>query len=123
MVVKGKWLSDECLDTDTILVVAIRPPQIHPPCCLCRYSNNTGTQLWPDYGPVFGDFPESSKQKMFYAFLLRHLFKQHGYVPGKNFFIIPFDWRIGIQGLEQVGTHQFYGTGFGSSQQSCNKAA
>lgn len=67
-----------------------------------RYTNSTGTQLWPDYGPVFGALPEGSKQKMFYALLLRHLFRQHGYVPGKNFFIIPFDWRVGIQGLEQV---------------------
>jgi hypothetical protein len=40
---------------------------------------------------------------MFYTLMLRHLFKQHGYVPGRDFFVIPFDWRIGVQGLEQVG--------------------
>ena len=67
-----------------------------------RWHNSTGTQLWPDYGEVFGAFPEKSKQKLFYALLLRHLFKKHGYVPGVNFFNIPFDWRTGVQGLEQV---------------------
>lgn len=40
---------------------------------------------------------------MFYTLMLRHLFKQHGYVPGRDFYVIPFDWRIGVQGLEQVG--------------------
>jgi hypothetical protein len=70
----------------------------------CRWRNATGTQIWPDYGSVFGAFPENSKQKLFYAFLLKHMFKQHGYIPGVNFFIIPFDWRTGIQGLEQVSS-------------------
>jgi hypothetical protein len=68
-----------------------------------RWHNSTGTQLWPDYGDVFGAFPKKSKQKGFYALLLRHLFKKHGYVPGVNLFNIPFDWRTGVQGLEQVG--------------------
>lgn len=69
----------------------------------CRWRNSTGTQLAADYGELFGAFPQKSKQAMFYTLMLRHLFKQHGYVPGRDFYAIPFDWRIGVQGLEQVG--------------------
>lgn len=58
---------------------------------------------------MFGAFPQESKQKQFYALLMRHLSIQHGYVPGTNLFVIPFDWRIGIQGLEQV-CHQVTAT-------------
>lgn len=53
-----------------------------------RWSNSTGTQLWPDYGSVFGEFPAKSKQKLFYALLLKHLFEKHGYVPGKDLFVV-----------------------------------
>lgn len=51
---------------------------------------------------MFGQIPEGSKQKLFYALLLRHLYKEHGYTSGVNLFVIPFDWRTGIQGLEQA---------------------
>jgi hypothetical protein len=68
-----------------------------------RWLNSTGTSLWPDYGSVFGAFPQDSKQRLFYALFEAHMFKSHGYIPGRDLFIIPFDWRIGLQGLEQTG--------------------
>eukprot|EP00879_Flechtneria_rotunda_P027996 GHRR01030068.1.p1 GENE.GHRR01030068.1~~GHRR01030068.1.p1 ORF type:complete len:276 (+),score=56.42 GHRR01030068.1:1219-2046(+) len=34
---------------------------------------------------------------------MKHLLDQHGYILGKDLFIISYDWRIGIQGLEQTG--------------------
>jgi hypothetical protein len=88
---------------------------------LCRWRNATGTQIWPDYGSMFGAFPENSKQKLFYAFLLKHMFKQHGYIPGVNFFIIPYDWRTGIQGLEQVCSST--SCGLCKCQEDCSSAA
>jgi hypothetical protein len=34
--------------------------------------------------------------------LLRHLQEAHGYALARDLFYLPFDWRIGVQGLEQV---------------------
>lgn len=45
---------------------------------------------------------DGSKQKLYYALLLKHLKAKHGYELGKDLFVLPFDWRIGIQGLMQV---------------------
>lgn len=88
----------------------------YPALAVCRFRNSTGTQLWPDYGESFGSFPSESKQKMFYALLLRHLYKKHGYIPGVNFFVIPFDWRTGVQGLEQVSSRARGGSCGGSGE-------
>ena len=69
-----------------------------------RYSNASGTEVVPDDGPSPGGLiPRSSKQRLFYALLWAHLSKAHGYVPGRDLFYVPYDWRIGVQGLEQVG--------------------
>ncbi|KAF8055938.1 hypothetical protein HT031_006577 [Scenedesmus sp. PABB004] len=57
--------------------------------------NSSGTQLWPDEG-----LP--GKQALYYALLVKHLTTQHGYVMGKDFHVIPYDWRVGIQGLKQA---------------------
>lgn len=67
-----------------------------------RWTNSSGVELWPDEAANPGDFPEGSKQALYYAVLLKHLFAHHGYVAGKDFFLLPFDWRTGIQGLEQA---------------------
>jgi hypothetical protein len=61
------------------------------------WRNSSGTQLWPDEG-----IPARAKQRLYYAALLKQLLGRHGYVIDKDFFIIPYDWRIGIQGLEKV---------------------
>lgn len=61
-----------------------------------RWSNSSGTEIWPDYGPVFGAFPEKSKQRLFYGLLWKHLNEKHGYVPGRDLFIIPFDWCVAV---------------------------
>jgi hypothetical protein len=66
------------------------------------WSNSTGTKLWPDDGKFLGDVPDGSKQRLFYWFLNKHLASTHGYTIGKDLFLIPYDWRTGIQGLEQV---------------------
>ncbi|GBG00634.1 phosphatidylcholine-sterol acyltransferase [Raphidocelis subcapitata] len=69
-----------------------------------RYSNASGTEVVPDDGPSPGGLiPRSSKQRLFYALLWAHLSKAHGYVPGRDLFYVPYDWRIGVQGLEQRG--------------------
>lgn len=58
-----------------------------------------------------GTFPEKSKQGLFYAVLMAHLKKAHGYVAGEDLFVVPFDWRVGVQGLEEVGSRQGAGIG------------
>jgi hypothetical protein len=94
----------QCSSRGTNISRERQPTPLSPALAVCRFLNSTGTQLWPDYGESFGSFPSESKQKMFYALLLRHLSKKHGYIPGVNFFVIPFDWRTGVQGLEQVSS-------------------
>lgn len=66
----------------------------------CRWHNSSGTDLWIDDSEF--DIFSRSKQKLYYQVFMRHVAAKHGYIYKKDFFGLPYDWRIGIQGLVQV---------------------
>ncbi|KAF8067395.1 hypothetical protein HT031_002443 [Scenedesmus sp. PABB004] len=67
-----------------------------------RFANSTGTALWPHEG----GWPDGTAYllwRLYYNPLWRALVRGQGYRLGVDLFAAPYDWRLGFDGLEQVG--------------------
>jgi hypothetical protein len=70
--------------------------------CLCRYSNSSGTHIYPSQGG-WPDGTGTFLLQAAYAGLWEHLRSSYGYEAGVDMFAAPYDWRLDYEGLEQVG--------------------
>lgn len=73
----------------------------HAPTHTRRYSNSSGTQMWPWEGG-YPDGTMSTLSSTYYGSLWKHMESNYGYRRGVDMFATPWDWRWDFDGLNQA---------------------